>query len=310
MRNKIRLALFALCTAVVSGTAELYADERIPAATARQTAEASQYDIVYQENHTHTIAPAGETFSLDLLSVAQKMYTAIGLPDGPFLGYGVETRLTGLQQLQFGTDWTEGKTALTLDFKPNNGMDALSNTLDIYVIANTTSTGGIRPAALVRVTFSQAPVTVYSTGAIQGLRMEETTYNGTMQTKKVSHFDRAGRLVQETALSASPSGNDIIRFYRYDCMNRGDSVTYLPYTLEETGGLAPGEPRSGTEGLLPGVLYGERVQFCLLVQRVRHLAARRSRQIRRTGQGVQHRRRQRRPLHRLYLRPQYGSGGV
>lgn len=99
MRNKIRLALFALCTAVVSGTAELYADERIPAAAARQTAEASQYDIVYQENHTHTIAPAGETFSLDLLSVAQKMYTAIGLPDGPLLGYGVETRLTGLQQL-------------------------------------------------------------------------------------------------------------------------------------------------------------------------------------------------------------------
>ena len=142
MRNKIRLALFALCTAVVSGTAELHADERIPAAAARQTAEASQYDIVYQENHTHTIAPAGETFSLDLLSVAQKMYTAIGLPDGPLLGYGVETRLTGLQQLQFGTDWTEGKTALTLDFKPNNGMDALSNTLDIYVIANTTSTGG------------------------------------------------------------------------------------------------------------------------------------------------------------------------
>ncbi|MFR7707616.1 MAG: hypothetical protein ACLUZZ_00110 [Alistipes inops] len=128
MRNKIRLALFALCTAVVSGTAELHADERIPAAAARQTAEASQYDIVYQENHTHTIAPAGETFSLDLLSVAQKMYTAIGLPDGPLLGYGVETRLTGLQQLQFGTDWTEGKTALTLDFKPNNGMDALSNT--------------------------------------------------------------------------------------------------------------------------------------------------------------------------------------
>ena len=83
MRNKIRLALFALCTAVVSGTAELYADERIPAAAARQTAEASQYDIVYQENHTHTIAPAGETFSLDLLSVAQKMYTAIGLPDDP-----------------------------------------------------------------------------------------------------------------------------------------------------------------------------------------------------------------------------------
>ena len=95
MRNKIRLALFALCTAVVSGTAELYADERIPAAAARQTAEASQYDIIYQENHTHTIAPAGETFSLDLLSVAQKMYTAIGLPDGPLLGYGVETRLTG-----------------------------------------------------------------------------------------------------------------------------------------------------------------------------------------------------------------------
>ena len=254
MRNKIRLALFALCTAVVSGTAELHADERIPAAAARQTAEASQYDIVYQENHTHTIAPAGETFSLDLLSVAQKMYTAIGLPDGPLLGYGVETRLTGLQQLQFGTDWTEGKTALTLDFKPNNGMDALSNTLDIYVIANTTSTGGIRPAALVRVTFSQAPVTVYSTGAIQGLRMEETTYNGTMQTKKVSHFDRAGRLVQETALSASPSGNDIIRFYRYDCMNRGDSVTYLPYTLEETGGsiirrtstILPTRPKSTT----------------------------------------------------------------
>ena len=244
MRNKIRLALFALCTAVVSGTAELHADERIPAAAARQTAEASQYDIVYQENHTHTIAPAGETFSLDLLSVAQKMYTAIGLPDGPLLGYGVETRLTGLQQLQFGTDWTEGKTALTLDFKPNNGMDALSNTLDIYVIANTTSTGGIRPAALVRVTFSQAPVTVYSTGAIQGLRMEETTYNGTMQTKKVSHFDRAGRLVQETALSASPSGNDIIRFYRYDCMNRGDSVTYLPYTLEETGGSLRENPEA------------------------------------------------------------------
>ena len=250
MRNKIRLALFALCTAVVSGTAELYADERIPAATARQTAEASQYDIVYQENHTHTIAPAGETFSLDLLSVAQKMYTAIGLPDGPFLGYGVETRLTGLQQLQFGTDWTEGKTALTLDFKPNNGMDALSNTLDIYVIANTTSTSGIRPAALVRVTFSQAPVTVYSTGAIQGLRMEETTYNGTMQTKKVSHFDRAGRLVQETALSASPSGNDIIRFYRYDCMNRGDSVTYLPYTLEETGGTPKRNRRPSTGSII------------------------------------------------------------
>ncbi len=238
------------------------------------------------------------------------MYTAIGLPDGPFLGYGVETRLTGLQQLQFGTDWTEGKTALTLDFKPNNGMDALSNTLDIYVIANTTSTGGIRPAALVRVTFSQAPVTVYSTGAIQGLRMEETTYNGTMQTKKVSHFDRAGRLVQgdrSVRLAFGQRHHPFLPVRLHEPRRLG----HLPALhAGRDRRLAPGEPRSGTEGLLPGVLYGERVQFCLLVQRVRHLAARRSRQIRRTGQGVQHRRRQRRPLHRLYLRPQYGSGGV
>lgn len=77
---------------------------------------------------------------------------------------------------------------------------------------------------------------------IKGSTQTVQVYNGKGFNIYKTFYDGFSRPVQKHAFAASPTGKDVIDFAKYDCMGRGDSVTYLPYVVGSGNGSLRTDP--------------------------------------------------------------------
>ena len=77
---------------------------------------------------------------------------------------------------------------------------------------------------------------------IKGSTQTVQVYNGKGYNTYKTFYDGFSRPVQKHAFAASPAGKDVIDFTKYDCMGRGDSVTYLPYVVGSGSGTMRTDP--------------------------------------------------------------------
>lgn len=77
---------------------------------------------------------------------------------------------------------------------------------------------------------------------IKGSTQTVQVYNGKGFNTYKTFYDGFSRPVQKHAFAASPTGKDVIDFTKYDCMGRGDSVTYLPYVVGSGNGSLRTDP--------------------------------------------------------------------
>lgn len=77
---------------------------------------------------------------------------------------------------------------------------------------------------------------------IKGANQTVQVFNGKGYNTYKEFYDGFSRPVQKHALAASPAGKDVISFTKYDCMGRGDSVTYLPYVVGSGNGALRKDP--------------------------------------------------------------------
>ncbi|HJI18634.1 MAG: RHS repeat domain-containing protein [Alistipes sp.] len=78
---------------------------------------------------------------------------------------------------------------------------------------------------------------------IKGAKQTVRIYNGQGYNTYLIFYDGLSRPLQKHALEASPAGNDVIAFIKYDCMGRDDSVTFMPY-VKNGGGTLRANPVS------------------------------------------------------------------